>query len=374
MPRFVTQTRKFTCGFPGHRNASRFARTFDHVVTEKCDRTVRRRVAPGTHRRRRTRRGSIGQCIHSPERNHHDKTIAATTAQRGLGHSAAVLALSARAYLQERTVSARAEDPQVTQGLLPLATGQFITPTFIKGAVQQYLNPGLADYPNFVAGEAVRSQLSPDGTTLAIITAGQNSLDKPDGTLDMANSTQFIFLYNVEGANKAKPALMQVIQQVNAHVGLVFSPDGNTLYAAGGADDAVYVYAKSGGASSEGTADSRSVGTVDADCHSVTPQQRRRPRRQAQRQRHGHLRRRHDAGRRQQLQRLDQRHRHRDALRSLRARSAPVLRQQRGHGRRRRRHLSVRRRRERQWHGLRVVRPRPRSRGGRRLLHRPRAI
>jgi hypothetical protein len=157
----------------------------------------------------------------------------------GLVTSAAVLALSARAYLQERTVSARAEDPQVTQGLLPLATGQYITPKFVKGAVQQYLNPGLAQYPDFVAGEAVRSQLSPDGTTLAIITAGQNSLDKADGTLDMVNSTQFIFLYNVEGPNKLKPALVQVIQQLNAHVGLVFSPDGNTLYAAGGADDAV---------------------------------------------------------------------------------------------------------------------------------------
>jgi YVTN family beta-propeller protein len=40
---------------------------------------------------------------------------------------------------------------------------------------------------------------------------------------------------------------MQVFQQVNAHVGLVFSPDGNTLYAAGGNDDAVYVYTRSGG-------------------------------------------------------------------------------------------------------------------------------
>src|SRR5260370_14815772 len=109
-------------------------------------------------------------------------------------------------------------------GALRLAPGQFSTPTFIRGAVQQFLNPGLPAYPNFVAGEAVRSQLSPDGTTLAIITAGQNSLDKPDGTLDTANSTQYIFLYNVEGPNQTQPVLMQVIQQVNAHVGLVFSP------------------------------------------------------------------------------------------------------------------------------------------------------
>jgi len=38
--------------------------------------------------------------------------------------------------------------------------------------------------------------------------------------------------------------LTKVIEQTNAHVGLVFAPDGNTLYAAGGNDDAVYVYTK----------------------------------------------------------------------------------------------------------------------------------
>lgn len=173
----------------------------------------------------------------------------------------AVLALSVRADLRERADERRigehtnedrrkdaADDRREQAGILPLPTGQYITPTIIKGSVQQYLNPGLPDYPNFVAGEAVRSQLSPDGRTLAIITAGQNSLDKADGSLDSVNSTQFIFLYDVEGANKSKPALQQVIQQVNAHVGLAFSPDGQTLYAAGGADDAVYVYARTGAA------------------------------------------------------------------------------------------------------------------------------
>src|SRR5262247_3507907 len=86
------------------------------------------------------------------------------------------------------------------------ATGQYITPAALRGAVQQFLNPGLPGYPDFIAGEAVRSQLSPDGTTLAILTAGQNSLYKPDGTVDVARSTQYIFFYNVEGANKARPA------------------------------------------------------------------------------------------------------------------------------------------------------------------------
>ncbi|HKE83119.1 MAG TPA: bifunctional YncE family protein/alkaline phosphatase family protein [Vicinamibacterales bacterium] len=127
-----------------------------------------------------------------------------------------------------------------------VASGQYITPTAIKDSEQLFLNPGLPAYPNFIAGEAVRSKLSPDGTTLAILTAGHNSVVKPDGTNDVPNSTQFIFIYNVAGANQSKPLLTQVIKQVNAHVGLVFSPDGNTLYAAGGNDDAVYVYTKSG--------------------------------------------------------------------------------------------------------------------------------
>jgi DNA-binding beta-propeller fold protein YncE len=159
--------------------------------------------------------------------------------------SAALVALTARATLlgHDRDDDRGNRD----HAAIRLATGQYVTPTAIDDAVQQYLNPGLAAYPDFIVGEAVRSQLSPDGRTLAVITAGQNSLDKPDGTTDVSNSTQYIFLYDVTGSHRAKPALTQVIKQVNAHVGLVFSLNGHTLYAAGGADDVVYVYTKSGG-------------------------------------------------------------------------------------------------------------------------------
>jgi YVTN family beta-propeller protein len=127
------------------------------------------------------------------------------------------------------------------------ATGQIITPGAVRGAVQQFLNPGLPGYPNFIAGEAVKSAISPDGSTLAVICAGQNSLYKPDGSLDVANSTQYVFIYDVSGANRDVPKLKQVIKQTNAHVGLAFSPDGNTLYAAGGRDDSVYAYSNVGG-------------------------------------------------------------------------------------------------------------------------------
>ena len=135
--------------------------------------------------------------------------------------------------------------------------GLYITPTALPHAVQQVLNPGLANYPNFVAGEAVKAAVSPDGKTLAILTAGMNSLYFPNvgepstnpsiGQVDKSASTQFLFLYDVSGTRKTKPVLKQVIQQLNAHVGLVWAPNSQTLYAAGGCDDAVYVYTNSGG-------------------------------------------------------------------------------------------------------------------------------
>lgn len=138
----------------------------------------------------------------------------------------------------------------------PTPPGLFITPTALPHAVQKVLNPGLANYPNFVAGEAVKAVVSPDGKTLAILTAGMNSLYFPNigepstnpliGQVDKTASTQFLFLYDVSGANKTSPVLKQVIQQLNAHVGLVWAPNSQTLYAAGGCDDVVYVYTNNG--------------------------------------------------------------------------------------------------------------------------------
>jgi len=155
--------------------------------------------------------------------------------------------------------SARGQSPQFRDDddkKSPTPPGLYITPTALANAVQQLLNPGLTNYPNFVAGEAVKAVVSPDCNTLAILTAGMNSLYYPNteanvannliGTVDTAASTQFLFLYDVSGANKSKPVLKQVIQQLNAHVGLVWAPNSQTLYAAGGCDDAVYAYANNG--------------------------------------------------------------------------------------------------------------------------------
>src|SRR5262249_37945929 len=89
-----------------------------------------------------------------------------------------------------------------------LATGQRITPLAIPGAKQQPLNPQLQGYPNFVAGMAVRSRLSPDGNTLAVLCAGHNSLVAPNPpAVATAHPTQYISLYDVSRAQRGRPQL-----------------------------------------------------------------------------------------------------------------------------------------------------------------------
>ncbi|MBN3849691.1 bifunctional YncE family protein/alkaline phosphatase family protein [Paraburkholderia sp. Ac-20342] len=139
--------------------------------------------------------------------------------------------------------------PQSNMALLP--TGQFISPMAIPGAAQQLLNPQLSAKPTQVVSGAIKSQLSPDGNTLAVITAGYNTVytGTNNNTLDKADSTQYIFIYDVSGANKANPQLVQAIHQNNAFDGLAWN--GNqTLYGTGGADDKVYVYGRASAAPS----------------------------------------------------------------------------------------------------------------------------
>src|SRR5262245_53758385 len=98
------------------------------------------------------------------------------------------IAIAASAMLLSMAVRAQSPNPSDPTAL-QTAPGHYVTPTALRGAVQQFLNPKLPAYPDFIAGEAVRSQLSPDGKTLAILCAGHNSVVKPDGSNDVPNST-----------------------------------------------------------------------------------------------------------------------------------------------------------------------------------------
>ena len=136
-------------------------------------------------------------------------------------------------------------------GVAPLSTGQYITPTAAPGSTFTLLNPGLTAFPNFHPNGADNLAISPDGTTLLVLTSGYNLLANAAGTT--TQTSQYVFVYDITGANKAAPVLKQVLQVPDAYVGLVWSPDSTKFYVSGGAGtpasagDSVYVYANSGG-------------------------------------------------------------------------------------------------------------------------------
>jgi DNA-binding beta-propeller fold protein YncE len=125
-----------------------------------------------------------------------------------------------------------------------LPTGLSITPTAARGAKFETLNPELPKYPAFRAGEAVTTGLSPDGKTLLTLTSGYNLLNNSEGRRDTAASTEYVFVYDVSGA---QPVKRQVLPIPNSFDGIVWNPSGAEFYVSGGKDDVVYVFGNSAG-------------------------------------------------------------------------------------------------------------------------------
>jgi YVTN family beta-propeller protein len=118
-------------------------------------------------------------------------------------------------------------------------SGQQITPTAPSGAAFVRLNPGLADNPQYLAGQAVTSVVSPDGKNLLVLTSGYNRVHDASGHVIPADSTQFLFVYDI---SHYKPLQKQVIQIPNSYSGMVFDPAGTAFYVSGGVDDDVHIY------------------------------------------------------------------------------------------------------------------------------------
>jgi DNA-binding beta-propeller fold protein YncE len=122
-------------------------------------------------------------------------------------------------------------------------SSQQITPTAPPGTRFEPLNPGLADFPQYVAGQAVTTVTSPDHKTLLILTSGYNLLNSASGSnigsQINADSTEYVFVYNISNGN---PVKTQVIQVPNTYQGIVFDPSGKTFYVSGGVDDNVHIY------------------------------------------------------------------------------------------------------------------------------------
>ena len=118
-------------------------------------------------------------------------------------------------------------------------SGQQITPNAPTGVSFVPLNPGLPDNPQYLVGQAVTTLVSPDGRTLLVLTSGYNMLHNSSGHAIPADSTQFVFIYDI---SQHKPVQKQVIQVPNTYSGMVFDPSGEAFYVSGGVDDNVHAY------------------------------------------------------------------------------------------------------------------------------------
>jgi len=114
----------------------------------------------------------------------------------------AIVALSAPATLLGKVKGKDKDDDDDAPAIVQLATGQFVTPTILSDAVQQFLNPGLPAYPNFVSkGDSgsflvgAGEQASAVGLIFAGVSPEQQSTANTDG-----NQVQI-----VEGCGVANP-------------------------------------------------------------------------------------------------------------------------------------------------------------------------
>ncbi|HEX4165870.1 MAG TPA: beta-propeller fold lactonase family protein, partial [Bryobacteraceae bacterium] len=119
-------------------------------------------------------------------------------------------------------------------------TGQTITPMAPSGARYEPLNPGLADFPEYNAGQAATTVVSPDKKTLLILTSGYNRLNNTTtGQRITADSNEYIFVYDISAT---VPLKKQVLQVPNAYYGIAMDPSGTTFYAAGGVSDDIHIF------------------------------------------------------------------------------------------------------------------------------------
>jgi DNA-binding beta-propeller fold protein YncE len=146
------------------------------------------------------------------------------------------------------SLSAIAQQKKSTPASEELPTGMSITPLAARGSTLQTLNPGLPDLPDFTVDHPISTAVSPDGSTLLILTSGFNRNNDARGKAIPAQTAEYIFVFDIK---QAKPVQRQVLRIPNAYVGLAWAPDGSYFYAGGGKDDNVHVFTQADGQWSE---------------------------------------------------------------------------------------------------------------------------
>ncbi|MBV9719206.1 MAG: bifunctional YncE family protein/alkaline phosphatase family protein [Candidatus Eremiobacteraeota bacterium] len=144
-----------------------------------------------------------------------------------------------------------------SSGSAELPNGQTITPLAAPGALQLPLSTGLRADGDADAAGATSLALSPDGSTLLLLTSGFNAqyfyadgrairFPVADPLTGLASSvttdvTQWIFVYRVGAGGELQ--FSQHIAIPQAFVGLAWAPDSRHFYVSGGIDDRIAVYA-----------------------------------------------------------------------------------------------------------------------------------
>ena len=160
------------------------------------------------------------------------------------------LTLAGGICLATYPVSAK-EEPNFTSERQVLPTGETISPLGAPGAKIINLNPGLSDFPDFVAGGGITAVLSPDQKTLLVLTSGHNLVSVATGDKKTLYPDQYVFVFDTSAE---QPQQKQVIRVPNTFAGIAFDPSGQKFYLGGGKDDNIQIFLqKNGSWQEEGT-------------------------------------------------------------------------------------------------------------------------
>ena len=127
-------------------------------------------------------------------------------------------------------------------------TGQQITPLAPENSRFVTLNPRLPDHPNWLAGQAVTTVVSPDHNTLLVLTSGYNRVystgtPTPPYPWSAPDSNEYVFIYDI--SRQTASYTPQVLQVPNTYHGIVFDPSGRHFYVAGGPSDMIHTMTRS---------------------------------------------------------------------------------------------------------------------------------
>lgn len=127
---------------------------------------------------------------------------------------------------------------------IQISTGAYISPLAAPGSKFQLLKAPVPGYPDNAVDHAETSVVSPDGKTMLVLTSGYNQYFAPNSTCcgdhsDPVNSGEYIFVFDI---TTGKAFEKQILKIPNGYSGIVWAPNGQNFYVAGGQDDNVHVF------------------------------------------------------------------------------------------------------------------------------------